>query len=478
MGFRLAHAEPVGRGLRRVVAERLDDAVERLDHLADLDPVDTEGAVHAVRKRAKEVRGVLRLARPGLGQEYSRANGALQAAAAELSSLRDAQALAVTFRDLRRVERDRCAPRAELDRLQAVLDRRAADAGRAVVGADDPRIIRARHGFVVVRKRLKRWDLPDGFSAVAGGLETTYRRGRQALRSARRDPTDEHFHEWRKAVKHLWYQVRLLEPVAPSVLGPLVDRLDDLADALGDDHDLAVLVALLSGNGEDFPDEAQAHAGTELARHHQQDLRRRAVGLGARVYAEKPKAFVDRMELYWRVDRDLGREPRAGTVADLAELGDEPARTVERERKFLVAEFPAHLDAGDRIRQGYFAIDGRVAVRVRERSGSASTLTVKAGSGATRTELEWELSPEVFAALWPLAEGRCIDKTRHRVPVGPHTADLDVFGDALAGLCLVEVEFDTEEAMADFAPPGWFGPEVTDDERYSNAYLATHGLEE
>ena len=54
-------------------------------------------------------------------------------------------------------------------------------------------------------------------------------------------------------------------------------------------------------------------------------------------------------------------------------------------------------------------------------------------------ELEWELVPEVFAALWPLAEGRCIDKTRHRVRVGSHTADLDVFGDALEGLCLVEV---------------------------------------
>ena len=106
MGFRLEHGEALGQGLRRVAAERLDDAVERLDGLADLDPTETEAAVHAVRKRAKEVRGLLRLARPSLGAEFGRANRSLRDAAAELASLRDAQALALTFTDLRRAEGD------------------------------------------------------------------------------------------------------------------------------------------------------------------------------------------------------------------------------------------------------------------------------------------------------------------------------------------------------------------------------------
>ncbi len=478
MGFRLEHGEAVGKGLRRAALERLDDAVERLDAFAAMGPEETEEAIHAVRKRAKEVRGLLRMVRPGLGREYRRVNDALRDAAAELASLRDAQALATTFADLRRAEGDGGTRRDDLDRLQVVLEQRADAAAEAAVGADDPRIQRSRAGFVAARRRVKRWDLPKGFAAVAEGLETTYRRGRRGLRAAQEKPTDEHLHEWRKAVKHLWYQVRLLEPVAPSVLGPLVDRLDDLSDALGDDHDLAVLAGLLEEDAGTFGGDDAARAGIELARHHQADLRRRAFGLGGRVYAEKPTAFVERMALYWKVDRDLGKEPKAGTIADLAELGDGPIRTVERERKFLVAELPADLDDGDRIRQGYFAIDGHVAARVRERSGSVSTMTVKAGSGATRTELEWELAPEVFAALWPLAEGRCIDKTRHRVRVGSHIADLDVFGDALEGLCLVEVEFDSEEAMTAFVPPDWFGPEVTLDERYTNAHLAVHGLDD
>jgi adenylate cyclase len=41
---------------------------------------------------------------------------------------------------------------------------------------------------------------------------------------------------------------------------------------------------------------------------------------------------------------------------------------------------------------------------------------------------------------------------------------------------LVEVEFDSDEAMAGFDPPAWFGIEVTDDRRYTNAGLALDGL--
>jgi CYTH domain-containing protein len=39
------------------------------------------------------------------------------------------------------------------------------------------------------------------------------------------------------------------------------------------------------------------------------------------------------------------------------------------------------------------------------------------------------------------------------------------------------VEFDSEEDLARFEPPPWFGPEVTDDLRYTNAHLAAYGWE-
>ena len=54
--------------------------------------------------------------------------------------------------------------------------------------------------------------------------------------------------------------------------------------------------------------------------------------------------------------------------------------------------------------------------------------------------------------------------------------ELDVFSGAHDGLVLAEVEFESTEALEAFEPPEWFGPEVTDDGRYTNAGLALDGL--
>lgn len=136
---------------------------------------------------------------------------------------------------------------------------------------------------------------------------------------------------------------------------------------------------------------------------------------------------------------------------------------------------PDPLPPGTPIRQGYVARDGEVSVRLRQR-GDRHLATVKGGRGRRRVEVEWDLDPEQFEALWPLTEGRRLDKVRHLVDVPGGTAELDVFGGALDGLVMVEVEFADDSAMDAFDAPAWFGPEVTDDGRYGNGSLAVHGV--
>lgn len=148
---------------------------------------------------------------------------------------------------------------------------------------------------------------------------------------------------------------------------------------------------------------------------------------------------------------------------------------MEIERKFLVDEPPPDADEGELIDQGYLAIDGAVEVRVRRRATKA-TLTVKGGSGRSRVESETAIPAAEFDALWPLTEGRRVRKRRALVPLdGGLTAELDRYLDALEGLVVVEVEFDSEATADTFDPPPWFGRELTDDGRYANRALATDG---
>jgi adenylate cyclase len=150
----------------------------------------------------------------------------------------------------------------------------------------------------------------------------------------------------------------------------------------------------------------------------------------------------------------------------------------EIERKFLVVARPEGLDAApaERIDQGYVVIapDGR-EVRVRRR-GDVRRLTIKAGAGRTRTEVELPLDEQQFDALWPLTEGARVEKTRAELPLdGGLVAEVDVYGGALEGLVVAEIEFPSEAAADAFEPPPWLGPEVTDDRRYKNQHLARHG---
>jgi CYTH domain-containing protein/CHAD domain-containing protein len=479
VAYRVEPDESLQREVRRVAGERLADALVRLDGIANAEPDEISEAVHEVRKRCKELRGLARLVRPALGKEFAWFNNTVRDAAVELSSIRDAHAILATFDVLR-------ASHGELgdQRLHKVHTSQAALAGEATlaVRGGDRRIRRARKLLIKARRRVRRWEVPDGFDTIGGGLGRTYERGRRAFRDAHREPADERMHEWRKLVKTLWYQVRLLEQTAPSVLTPLIARLDELAEALGDDHDLAVLIEQLDGAPRRFGGRKAVKYAVRLARAQQDELRTRSFRLGATLYAERTTRFVSRMGTYWDNAVTLGPERSVGGIAALAEVAgrrrsDAAGEPVERERKYLVVEVPEVADGGAVMRQRYLAIDGTVSVRVRDAGKERCTLTVKAGRGPVRVELEWQLEREQFEAVWELGGGRQVSKTRYRVAINGYVVELDVFAGELDGLVMAEVEFDSDDALAAFEPPAWFGREVTSDVRYTNASLAVDGLE-
>jgi adenylate cyclase len=147
----------------------------------------------------------------------------------------------------------------------------------------------------------------------------------------------------------------------------------------------------------------------------------------------------------------------------------------EIERKFLVAAIPAGSGPGTPILQGYLALTSEeTELRVR-RKGDEMVLTVKRGRGLDRGEHEVAISAEVFETLWPLTEGRRIEKTRYEFAYGDLTIELDEFGGELEGLLVAEVEFDSTQASELFEKADWLGPDVTDDPAYTNRTLAERG---
>jgi hypothetical protein len=154
------------------------------------------------------------------------------------------------------------------------------------------------------RVRLDGWRIRDHWAAIEPGLRRVYRRGRACFEVARRDPSDANLHEWRKRVKDLRYLLEVLEPLWADVIGPLAEEVDELADALGDDHDVALLRRLVESHSAGL--DGDGRTILELLDVRRGRLQAVAWALGPRVYQERPGAFVRRLRGYWAVWQEPG----------------------------------------------------------------------------------------------------------------------------------------------------------------------------
>jgi CHAD domain-containing protein len=295
MAYRLEFTEDLRASVRRVAAEQLEGAVAQLAGDRPEDPVE---AVHDVRKRLKKTRSLVRLARPGMrARDYRRENRALRDRGRALSGTRDADVMVETVDALH----ERFAghePRALFEAVRGPLAERAKD-----VREDAHEQIPAHaEALRWLRTHVDDWPVTAvDASTLADGLARSYARGRAAFAVTDAEPTAANLHEWRKRVKDLWYQLRLLRDVWPGVMKASADEAKALSRLLGDDHDLAVLAELL---GED-PELSAAPAASrerllELIEQRRGELLEQARGLGGRLYAESPKAFRRRLRSYAR----------------------------------------------------------------------------------------------------------------------------------------------------------------------------------
>ena len=294
--YRLELDESAPDGIRRIAAGRAAKARKKL---GEVEGEDGAAAIHGARKDLKKLRSVLRLVRAALGEKAYRAqNRRYRDAGRLLSDTRDAEVKVETLDDLERRFGEEfpsavAAPwRADLERERYAA---LADAGGEVT----ERVERATVEIDAGRNEIGLWELgEDSWKLVAPGLLKAYAAGREDLERMRKKPSDEGVHEWRKRAKDLWYQLRILRELWPEVLGETADQAHDLADLLGDHHDLAVLAEDLEAR-----DVIEPEAIRELIARRQEELLASAVGIGARLYAEKPKAFGKRIGAYWSAAR-------------------------------------------------------------------------------------------------------------------------------------------------------------------------------
>lgn len=297
MAYELQPGQPVPDELRRCAREQLDRAIDELTTRVDDDPIE---AVHDARKALKKARSLLRLSRGAIdAADRRRENGVLRQAGRALSSARDAEVMLEAVDDLAGRFTGR-VPQPTFDAIRRHLETERDPARQRLLESGLPGQV--ANELKAVRGRIDDWSLRGAdWRALEPGLKRTYTRGHAALDLARRRPTVENLHDWRKRTKDLWYHLRMLKPVSPGIVGGMAKEADKLSKLLGDDHDLAVLrESLESGAGRLAVD---LDSVLELIDHRRDQLQAEALQIGARLYAEPPKLFVRRLHRYWKTSR-------------------------------------------------------------------------------------------------------------------------------------------------------------------------------
>jgi len=288
MAYRLNPGNVKAKAIRRIAREQLTRAVTALSQ----DPVPPAG-VHEARKCVKRLRSLLRLIEPSLrAKDFKARNKSLGRLGDQLAGAREAHVMRETVAKLER--------HFGADAQAALAPLKQMFGGDVEGHASELASERAKHiieEFVEEGRKLDKIDIRgSGFTFVAVGLEKSYRTARKAFAHAYEKPDASRFHELRKAVQ--WHQrhMVLLSRAWPEYFSIRIAACRELAEDLGDDHDLSVLIDMVERRGGETVDQP---AVIQLARNRQAELRAAAFALTHRLFAERPAAFTRRIEHYW-----------------------------------------------------------------------------------------------------------------------------------------------------------------------------------
>jgi CHAD domain-containing protein len=300
MGYQLQVSEDLRDAMRRIATERVDYAIEQLGKTKG----DRDKQIHEARKSFKQIRAVLRLIRGTLDKDvYSLENETYRDAGRILGPLRDAFVRIETLDEsLEAIDNPEASAAASF--LRENLQARYNEAHQSLV---EDRTIgnEVIDTLKTARERIPQWELNDeGFDLLAPGLQKIYRQGVGAMHAASDDEfSAEAYHEWRKRVKYLWNQMRVLESLNPPMLSPLVEKLDNLGDLLGDANDLAVLQEDL--RQYDMTETSGGQVLLHELENRRVTLLKQAQEAGKGIYSESPKMFVARIRGYYWMQQQL-----------------------------------------------------------------------------------------------------------------------------------------------------------------------------
>jgi CHAD domain-containing protein len=306
MGYFFERNESVPTAIRRMLAEQLEEASFKLSPTND----DLADGVHDARKCFKKIRSLLSLVQGELGQDlYRLERDRFQQMGRQLSLIRDSEAIIEAFDNLESISLESDSLESDalgrtflestaadsVPLLKSILEQRRDSLGFKKEGIKNAVFTLSRQ-LNDIRLGLEQWPIEyHSFSSIAANYRVNYKRGKRLLKLAYQQPSNRHFHQWRKRTKEFGYHSRLLRECCPEIMDERISSAKKLEDLLGQDHDLAVLQ-------DTIKDSTGQHAFEEISGHaqqRQQNLRNKAHRMGKKLYKMSSRRVYQDVTTCW-----------------------------------------------------------------------------------------------------------------------------------------------------------------------------------
>jgi len=295
MSIQLKYHEDFSNGLKRLMIEECHTASESIENAETEE--EKHVAVHETRKAFKKIRACLRLVRDEI-DFYSEENKWFRDQGRKISDIRDATAHIEALSELKEQYDSELYENSFSDLRKSLIDHRK-DLAEQVFRTEN-RLSKIQKD---VREKVKK--IPgrpldiQSFEDIRPSIKRTYTRGVKGLQSSLEHKKIEDFHEWRKRVKYLRYQIDILNRLWPQVFETLEDELHDITDLTGFLHDMHNLQNSTQKLDNPFSNKEERILFYALTDKQQNYLKKHALLKGRKFYTDSPSDFCDRLEVYW-----------------------------------------------------------------------------------------------------------------------------------------------------------------------------------
>jgi len=282
----------IGPTMRAIAARIIADARTTIS-----DPERSSAdAVHEFRRSMKQWRALMRLLEPFVPDAVQLRQQARDHARS-LARARDGQSALNAFDDL--VKKGLVLSERTTNTIRSRIEAIRANEEHSVLTPELRDAIIAWLDSVTAA--IESWPLdPFEFSKIAGRLTVGYRNARLAIPEEWSQASAEELHDFRQRVVDHRYQIDLVEPLWPRHSRMWTDEAERLRDRLGRCQDLEILKRLTE------PHQPLAHWRSRLTppcNDRTTELSQLAARIAHRLFAEKPKAFRQRLETLWENGR-------------------------------------------------------------------------------------------------------------------------------------------------------------------------------